>query len=622
MDDEPAPRSEASRGRPPSVSRSNTMFRDANGNGGSSSIANGGGRATSPSPETLRSSSASPSPQRTGGRRGSFVKTRSKAALMRHLSAEDIDTTFDDYFYRRERENAKINLTRETLYRDKRLVTTRVWRSHRLLILPHGTLMQVLDLMSILALGYTATITPYEIAFMPDSSSVVLLAINLVVMAVFASGMIAAFFVPYREPLWKGGALVRDHAKIAKAYLTGWFVIDLLATVPLDMIFTSVINVDASGEGAISAVDLLDAAGDEAIDDLDASSNALRVTRMVRLVRLSRLIKLGRLLRATRIISRLVERAEKHSELLNISYTVRTAFFWMVVVLLSIHWFCCAWGIVALLQESQRTAALTASLSPECRAAYGAFLNTSTSKSITRACLIPCEAQALSALTMRRESYVLNMEPWMCRRVSEGLCSGESGDEFYFYLLHSAIAGLNPSTSGLHGPACTALPPISLANPEVNGSVHPSADQGQMRNTGGKTGRIDENVLYFLISYLFLVLRTVFIGAISGARATSNPLGKAWQARMDHLNLFLKEMNAPTDLRMRTRQYLRNTRDLELKKSFNSLYKNFSKGLASEMMSIMSYSIVSDIYFFSRCEPQFLRDVGSPLSISGPPGER
>lgn len=61
---------------------------------------------------------------------------------------------------------------------------------------------------------------------------------------------------------------------------------------------------------------------------------------------------------------------------------------------------------------------------------------------------------------------------------------------------------------------------------------------------------------------------------------------------MDHLNLFLREMNAPYDLRLRTRNYLRNTRDLELKKSFGSLYGNFSRGLAGEMMSIMSISIV------------------------------
>ena len=38
-------------------------------------------------------------------------------------------------------------------------------------------------------------------------------------------------------------------------------------------------------------------------------------------------------------------------------------------------------------------------------------------------------------------------------------------------MLNCAIAGLNRSPSGLHGPACTALPPILLANPEVDGSV-------------------------------------------------------------------------------------------------------------------------------------------------------
>ena len=134
-----------------------------------------------------------------------------------------------------------------------------------------------------------------------------------------------------------------------------------------------------------------------------------------------------------------------------------------------------------------------------------------------------------------------------------------------------------------------------------------------MKNTAGKTGRVDENVLYFLISYLFLLLRTVFIGAISGARATSNPLGKAWQARMDHLNLFLKEMNAPAELKDRTRTFLRNTRDLELKRSFNSLYGTFSKQLSAEMRSHMSFSIVRGVYYFSGLESNFLRDLASKL---------
>lgn len=122
-----------------------------------------------------------------------------------------------------------------------------------------------------------------------------------------------------------------------------------------------------------------------------------------------------------------------------------------------------------------------------------------------------------------------------------GLFTGANGADIYYYLLHH---------------------------------------EGMMKNVGGKTGRPEENVIFFVLSYttrrlhshttpppqrhctpqhrgrderpfsqpravcrsaectpylahacryLYLVLRTVFIGAISGARANANPLGRAWQ---------------------------------------------------------------------------------------------
>ena len=83
---------------------------------------------------------------------------------------------------------------------------------------------------------------------------------------------------------------------------------------------------------------------------------------------------------------------------------------------------------------------------------------------------------------------------------------------------------------------------------------------------------------------------------------------------MDHLNLFLKEMHAPTELRQRTRQYLRNTRDLELKRSFNSLYNHFSMQLAGEMKMQSTFSILSGVPMFANVERGFLRDLAIKIS--------
>ena len=43
------------------------------------------------------------------------------------------------------------------------------------------------------------------------------------------------FFLPYKEPLSKGGEVVKDHKLIWKNYLTGWFPLDLVSIIPFDI---------------------------------------------------------------------------------------------------------------------------------------------------------------------------------------------------------------------------------------------------------------------------------------------------------------------------------------------------------------------------------------------------
>lgn len=479
-----------------------------------------------------------------------FEKERRRRSIALRLA--DAETNYDALFARREREQVLSSLSRDALEQGVQKVNEKTQRSNRFLIMPDSGFMQGLDVATMLALLFTAVVSPYEIAFIPDSTSVSLAVANYFVMIVFAVGLVCSFFVPYREPLWNGGGLVRDRRRIAERYLQTWFFFDLISTLPLDAMFSG----DSGGDG----------------EDSNTALRAVRGARLVRLIRLFRLIKLGRLLRAQRIISRITARLEKNSELFNISFTIRTACFWMVVVLMVIHWFCCSWGILALIQETQRTEELIEALSDQCRALVLQIANSSNYH--MSSCLVPCEIETLATLTGVRKEYLTNEEPWICRRISEGQFTGGSAVAMYVHLLHG---------------------------------------EGLLKNPGGKTGKIEENVLFFILSYLMLVLKTLFIGTISGAFANAKPLTKAWQARMDHLNLFLKEMNAPTDLRTRTRQYLRNTQNLELKRSFSGLYEKFSKQLAGEMMSHMSISVVRGVYFFAGCEAEYIRDLASKM---------
>ena len=55
-------------------------------------------------------------------------------------------------------------------------------------------------------------------------------------------------------------------------------------------------------------------------------------------------------------------------------------------------------------------------------------------------------------------NFVGNEEPWICRRINEGLFTGRSAMAIYFHLLYH---------------------------------------QGLLRNVAGKTGRSDENLMFF-----------------------------------------------------------------------------------------------------------------------------
>ena len=476
-----------------------------------------------------------------------FERERQRRSIVARLAR--VETNYDAHFARKQRTTGYLD--KKTLEEGVRKVNDIAKRANRWLLKPHGSFMQTLDVTTMVALLFTAVVSPYEIAFLEAGDTLVLEVANWFVLLVFAVGMVCSFFLPYNNPVWMGGALVRDHKKIAWRYITTWFFFDLISTLPLDLM--------------ASVQD----------DGSDETSNALRTVRgvrLVRLVRLFRLIKLGRLLRAQRIIARIAERAEHRSEFFNISYTFRTALFWCGVLIFVTHWFCCSWGILSLVQASQRTPEFVESLSPDCLDTVVEELTNATSMQAD--CLLPCEIEALAEIQDLRENFVANEEPWLCRRINEGLISGRSSAQVYFHLLYN---------------------------------------EGFLKNPGGRTGRSEENIMFFALSYLFLVLRTLFVGAIAGAFANAKPLTKAWQARMDHLNLYLKEMNAPPDLRSRTRQYLRNTRDLELKRSFGSLYSHFSRELAGEMMSHMTSSIVKGVRLFNGCEGEFLRDLASKM---------
>ena len=78
------------------------------------------------------------------------------------------------------------------------------------------------------------------------------------------------------------------------------------------------------------------------------------------------------------------------------------------------------------------------------------------------------------------------------------------------------------------------------------------------------------------------------VGTICATMATGDPHTNAFKQSMDSLNYFLEDMNMPNALRIRAREYLRNTRELYKKSSYNELIAELSPDLRADIVLHMS----------------------------------
>lgn len=401
------------------------------------------------------------------------------------------------------------------------------------------------------------------------------------------------FFIPYRESYLVGGAKVKNHKKIAKRYLRSWFILDFISTFPYEMIAN--LAMYGSPRPSINVeVDISNMTiAEQSVVALKASSTM----RLLRLLRIMRLLKLGRIARAGRITSRIVDRLEKY---ISISYTARTLCFWTFLMLVLIHWFCCVWGLLGQEQGSQRNddlEVLRLSTFEEAGAGRalavakktaviggdgggGAAFSIDSIVNCNRgplSCLSTCELQLLAWKQSKEVAYVSKQESWMCRAVTEGKIPSDflaRHSEVYLYLLQG---------SGL------IIAPESTA----------------------------EYITYFVLSFLFLIVSNVFVGVVAAAQSEADPQTKEFKARMDHLNHFLSDMRVPMELKQRTREHFRFTRDLVRKQSYNDLYERFSPKLRGEVLSHISLRTLKSVPYFASCERGLLNALSQRLAHHG-----
>lgn len=298
--------------------------------------------------------------------------------------------------------------------------------------------------------------------------------------------------------------------------------------------------------------------------------------KVIKMVRLTRLLRLGRLLRASRVIQRLIEALE---EFITVSYTTREVTFWTVAMLVVFHWLSCCWGLLAQMRVTQRTPALESArlaATPSCARGLGS-------------CLSECEMDILSDLLASTTATgapfdlvtIQYQEFWLCRAITDGVLPPESEDQhgwYYSYILSDMTLSFGIGIYPRHS--------IEL-------------------------------LLAFLCAMINMVMNTFFLGVVATAMSQSDPLTRDYKARMDHLNHYLKESQAPRELRFRTREYLKYSRDLIARKSFDDVYATFSPRLAGDLHAHASLRILLSVPYFNECESDFLRSLAPKLTHHG-----
>ena len=185
------------------------------------------------------------------------------------------------------------------------------------------------DVIATLALIYTATLTPFETAFIPPvvgpaSWSDPWFWCNRVLDIIFSIDMMLQFFVAYQQAggsNYGGEAWVDNHRTIVWHYVTGWFFLDSFTAFP-PLAFDLYLASDAFSESSDGGI-----------------AEKMGVLRVLRTLRL---IKLVRLLRASRLVERWRSR-------INISYGTQTVLKCVAILLCGGHWYACIMGLQASL---------------------------------------------------------------------------------------------------------------------------------------------------------------------------------------------------------------------------------------------------------------------------------
>ncbi|KAL2254333.1 UNVERIFIED_CONTAM: Potassium channel AKT2/3 [Sesamum indicum] len=102
------------------------------------------------------------------------------------------------------------------------------------IISPMDSTYRCWETVMVVLVAYSAWVCPYEIAFLGSNPTTPLYTADIIVDVFFAVDIVLTFFVAYIDSTTQ--LLVHDPSKIAKRYLSTWFLMDVASTIPFELI--------------------------------------------------------------------------------------------------------------------------------------------------------------------------------------------------------------------------------------------------------------------------------------------------------------------------------------------------------------------------------------------------
>eukprot|EP00944_MAST-04C_sp_MAST-4C-sp1_P004801 g4801.t1 len=235
--------------------------------------------------------------------------------IMKYVDKDQSGTVSEEEFVLAIAKRSTRRTTEEKVHKTLVELVPKHHHKHDYALNPHSDFMHIWDLVVVFFLIWTATITIFEICFLPSQIDYYpfLFVINRLIDGIFIVDLLMHFFIMI--PRKNSNTMITDLPTIALTYLKGMFIIDFISSIPYDLIMMF----------------------------MNTANDGLAHLRFFRLLRLIRLLKLARIVKGVRILKRWQDLYG-----VTVKYSVQQILKFMVFMFIVCHWIACLWRFVTV----------------------------------------------------------------------------------------------------------------------------------------------------------------------------------------------------------------------------------------------------------------------------------